>query len=53
MILQSLHPGDLVTVHGRYYRVVFIRGDWVTCRDVRHDIAKFHASDVELAAGLP
>ena len=53
MILQSLHPGDLVVAHGRTYRVVFIRGDWVTCRDVRHDIAKFHVSDVELAGALP
>ena len=53
MILQSLHPGDLVTAHGRYYRCLFVRGSWVTVRDVRGDTAQFNVKDVELAGALP
>lgn len=48
--LYDLHPGDHVIVHGRYYRVVMVRAPFVTVRDVRHDIARFHLDDVERIA---
>ena len=45
--IYDLHPGDLALAHGRVYRVVMVRGEWVTCRDSRHDLARFHLDDVE------
>ena len=51
--LYDLHPGDLVLCHSRLYRVVMVRAPFVTVRDSRHDIARFHIDDVELAGVAP
>jgi uncharacterized protein (UPF0179 family) len=53
MILQSLHSGDLVTAHGRLYRVLLVRGDWATCRGVRHEVVQWNVRELELAGALP